>query len=270
MPNKLCVRVLCARVLFLLVGGLGLFQGELQAAKVSVPPASAPVLDTANVLGSSTVAQLNEILGQVRQGSGVQLSVLTVPSLEGLSVEEYAIDVASQWKLGQSKTDRGLLLLVAPTERRVRIEVGYGLEGELTDLQSGRIVNDVMVPYFKSGDWDSGVSAGVLSILKVVAPEALESLKLAAPEPQRRAKSGGRGISLFVAFFLFMLFFRLFSGRGGGRGGGGRAASAFLLGGLLGSGRGRSGFGGGGSSWGSWGGGGGGFGGGGASGSYQN
>ncbi len=259
---------LCSRVLFLLVGSLGFYQQELQAAKVVVPSASAPVIDDANALSPSSTSQLNQILTRVYAQSGVQLGVLVTKSLGGLPIEDYSIQVATEWKLGTDKTDKGALLIVAPNERRVRIEVGYGLEGELTDLQSGRIINNVMIPYFKQGNWNDGVLAGVGAILQQVAPQALSDLQMVAPSQPPRNKPVGRGVSVFVAFILFMLFVRVLGGGGKGGGRGGGHGSAFLLGALLGSTRRSSGFGGGGSSWGSWGGGGGGFGGGGASGSW--
>ncbi|HVJ65051.1 MAG TPA: TPM domain-containing protein, partial [Bdellovibrionota bacterium] len=200
---------LWSRVLFLLVGGLGFSSRELQAAKVSVPAATAPVVDEAQILNPSTRAELDEILRQV-SAAGTQLGVLTVNSLEGLTIEEYGIAVAEAWKLGQAKTDRGAVLIVAPRERRVRIEVGYGLEGELTDLQSGRIINDAMIPYFKRGDWDGGVRAGVGGILSLVAPEALANSHLQALPPASRSKPGGSLFGFFVTFFLFLFVIRLF------------------------------------------------------------
>jgi uncharacterized protein len=262
---KSALSALCSRVLFLLVGGLGFFHYELQAAKVEVPAMSAPVIDQAKVLAPSTFAFLNERLVQIYTQSQIQLAVLTVESLNGLTIEQFAIEVASAWKLGREKTDKGLLLVIAPNERRVRVEVGYGLEGQLTDLQSSRIINQVMIPHFKRADWDSGVVAGIGALLGEVAPEVLAGSGIKAPEKTSKPEPIGSGLLFFFVFIFFILIRGL--GGGGGRGRGANVATALLLGSMLGR-RGRGGGFGGGSSWGSWGGGGGGFGGGGASGSW--
>lgn len=255
----------------LLVGGLGFASVEPQAAKVSVPANTAPVVDNAQLFSQAFEDGVDQKLRAVFQQTGIQISVLSVPSLEGLSIEEFGIEVASAWKLGNAKTDKGLIVILAPTERRVRIEVGHGLEGDFTDLQSGRVINDVMIPYFKRGDWESGTLAGLHSILSQIAPDMVN---FEAP-PTLRNEQPDIG-SIVFAFTMFIIFVALFMEGGGGGGGGGRRrrrrSSSFLegmlLGGLLGGSRGSggsSGWGGGGDSWG---GGGGSFGGGGASGSW--
>nr|HMN69187.1 TPM domain-containing protein [Bdellovibrionales bacterium] len=174
---------------------------------------------------------------------GSEIQVVTVNDLGGASIEEAGIRLADAWKLGNAKEDNGVILLVAKTERRVRIEVGQGREGVLPDIVASRIIREVITPRFKQGQIDQGVRDGVLAIVHYTDPEFLKDGPAAANQ-----KSGGGLLKLIILilFFTFM-FVGPFFGR-----------------------RGRRGMFGGGSSWGgsSWGGGGGGFSGGGASGSW--
>ncbi len=136
-----------------------------------VPALSGRVVDKAKMLSPSTLAYLEDILSQLEREDSTQLVVLTVNSLEGENLEEYALKVAESWGIGQKGKDNGVLLLVAKKERKVRIEVGYGLEPKLTDLTSGRIIRNIIVPHFKRGDFDQGIMAGVVAIVKVVKGE---------------------------------------------------------------------------------------------------
>ena len=135
------------------------------ARAADVPYLSGRVTDNAEILGAETKQKLNAQLKAHEAETTNQIAVLTVPSLEGESVESYAEQVFNTWKLGQKGKDNGVLVLVAPTERRMRIEVGYGLEGTLTDVAASRIVRNVMTPRFKEGNYDAGIEAGVQAVI---------------------------------------------------------------------------------------------------------
>jgi uncharacterized protein len=228
------------------------------ARALDVPPLEGRrVNDRANALSPQMEAQLEAQLEAYERGTGHQLAVLIVSSLEGDSVEEYAVRVFESWKLGKQGKDDGVLMFVAVADRKIRIEVGYGLEGDLPDALVGRIIRDVMAPAFRQGDLAFGISRAVSAIAAATGGQG-EAL----PAPRRTRGHEGGGLSPYLLLGLVVLLFL-----GGGRGGGG-----FLLGTVLG-GLGRGGFGGGGfgggsRSGGGFGGGGGGSGGGGASGGW--
>jgi uncharacterized protein len=138
------------------------------ASALDVPPLTGRVVDLARVLPGSESAQLSDQLKAHEEKTGNQVAVLILPSLEGEPLEEYSHRVATTWKLGQKGTDNGVLLLVALRERKLRIEVGYGLEGMLTDLRSSRIIRHEIVPRFKGGDIPAGVRAGTEAILRTI------------------------------------------------------------------------------------------------------
>lgn len=146
--------------------------GMLAAAVVvfaaDVPYLSGRVTDNAEILSADMRRSLTERLKAHEDNTGNQIAVLTVPTLAGESVEEYAVRVFASWKLGRKGKDNGVLVIVAPKDRRMRIEVGYGLEAALTDLTAGRIIRNVMAPRFKAGDYNGGIEAGVNAILSVL------------------------------------------------------------------------------------------------------
>jgi uncharacterized protein len=137
----------------------------LAALAAEVPYLSGRITDNAEILGAATKQKLNALLKAHEAETTNQIAVLTVPSLQGESVESYAEQVFNAWKLGQKGKDNGVLVLVAPQERRMRIEVGYGLEGTLTDVAASRIIRNVMTPRFKEGNYDAGVEAGVQAVI---------------------------------------------------------------------------------------------------------
>ncbi len=139
---------------------------HLRAAEV--PFLSGRVNDNAGILSSEVVSRLEASLKAFEDSTSNQVVVLTIPSLEGEVLEEYSYKVASTWKLGQKGKDNGVLLLVARDDRKVRIEVGSGLEGDLTDLESGLIIRHEIVPRFKDGDMDGGVTSGVQAIMDAI------------------------------------------------------------------------------------------------------
>lgn len=138
------------------------------AHALDVPPLTGRIVDLAHVLPNSTVESLTAQLAAHEAASSNQVAVLIIPSLEGESLEEFSHRVATTWKLGQKGTDNGVLLLVAIRERKVRIEVGYGLEGVLTDARSAQIIRNEIVPRFRAGDMSGGVTDGINAIVKTI------------------------------------------------------------------------------------------------------
>lgn len=222
-------------------------------AEFVVPPLTSPVEDPRNVLTTETRDSLRQLLRDVRNGGGSQIQVLIVDSLEGLSIEEASLKVVEQWKLGSAKADDGVLLFIAMRERRVRIEVGQGREGELPDVIASRIIRNVIVPHFRENDPDRAVTAGVYAILHYTDPDV-------AKTADRRSRGGlPSGAVIFFYIVLFLIF--MMPGLLGFRR---RRRSWWMDGGGGFGGFGGGGFGGGGG----WSGGGGGFSGGGASGGW--
>ena len=152
-------------------------------------------MDLAHVLSGQETEQLSDQLKTHEEKTGNQVAVLILPSLEGEPLEAYSHRVATTWKLGQKGTDNGVLLLVALKERKLRIEVGYGLEGTLTDLRSARIIRHEIVPRFKAGDIPGGVRAGTEAILKTIDgtyQAADDAPRRPAPGVERPAVCGDR------------------------------------------------------------------------------
>lgn len=146
---------------------------QLTQAQQAVPALSARVIDQTGTLSSSEVASLDQVLSAFEKKKGSQLAVLIVKTTAPESIEQYGIRVADQWKLGRKKIDDGAILIIAKADRTLRIEVGYGLEGALTDATSKRIIDDIIVPRFKQQDFYGGVVAGVQAIIAVVDGEPL-------------------------------------------------------------------------------------------------
>lgn len=138
------------------------------ALALDVPSLSGHVVDPGHVLPASAVQSMSARLAAHETATSNQVVVLIVPSLEGDGLEEFSHRVATTWKLGQTGTDNGVLLLVAIQERKVRIEVGYGLEGTLTDARSARIIRNEIVPRFRTGDFPGGVTAGIDAIIRTI------------------------------------------------------------------------------------------------------
>jgi uncharacterized protein len=147
-------------------------------ADVAVPPLTGRVVDQTGTLDSSDIAALNQKLADLETRKGSQVAVLIVPTTEPETIEQYSIRVADAWKIGRKKIDDGALFVVAKNDRHLRIEVGYGLEGALTDVTTKRIIDEDITPRFKSGDFAGGISAGIDRIIRVINGEPLP-----APEP---------------------------------------------------------------------------------------
>ncbi len=235
-------------------------------AEFRVPALTGPVVDDARIVDPRIEEAITRALFALRNSGGSQINVLTVSSLDELPIEQASIRVAEQWKLGGAKTDNGVILLVAPKERRVRIEVGQGLEGALTDADSKRIIDQTILPLFRSGDYSRGILVGVYQIAQKTDPNFDLTPYLEGGAPRASRESAPQGIPW--KFLLLILFLWLIMGGfGGGRRSRYRRSGLFYGGWGLG-GLGGGGWGGGRSSGGGWGGGGGGFSGGGASGSW--
>jgi len=228
-------------------------------ATLSFPALSGRVVDEAGLLDAESTRTLTNLLAQHEQDTSNQVVVVTLKSLQGDSIEDYGYQLGRHWGIGQKGKNNGVLLIVAPNERKVRIEVGYGLEGVLTDAYSSVIIQEYILPQFKQGKYAQGILDGVQKILGVLKGTF-------KPQPPKSKKTHLAGILYII--FLVIILFGMFGGSG--RGGPGRRRGRYsniYYGGLGGFGGG--GFGsGGGFSVGGFGGGGGSFGGGGSSGGW--
>ncbi|HEY0219052.1 MAG TPA: YgcG family protein [Afipia sp.] len=165
---------------------LGLAAFTISArAEVAVPPLTGRVVDLTSTLSPDEAASLEQKLKDFEGRKGSQIEVLIVPTTQPEAIEQYSLRVAEQWKLGRKKVDDGALLLVAKDDRKLRIEVGYGLEGALNDATSKRIIDEIITPRFRSGDFSGGIDAGVDRMIKVVDGEPLP-----APKPIQQMSPG--------------------------------------------------------------------------------
>jgi uncharacterized protein len=234
------------------------------AAEFEVPALRSAVTDRAGILSQTTREHLESALQRLQSAGGTQLAVLTLPDLAGLTIEQASIRVVDAWKLGSKQPDNGVLLLVARDERKIRIEVGQGLEGTLTDAYSKRIIDEGITPLFRQGDMNGGVVVGVYQIARLTNPDVDLRPYLEGQLRQRGSRSR-RQASPWATLFGVLLLLAVFSTRMG--------FLPFLLMGGMGGYRGRGGMGGfggglGGGGFGGFSGGGGGFSGGGASGGW--
>jgi uncharacterized protein len=157
------------------------------AQDTAIPYLSGRIVDQAGVLSTQARERLAAMLQAHERATGNQIVVLTVPTLGGESVEDYAVRVFAEWKLGSRHKDNGVLIVVVPQDRRVRIEVGYGLEGTLTDATASRIIRDLMTPRFREGNYDVGIEAGVTAAIQILEGKrsAGSDADWLAPEGQR-------------------------------------------------------------------------------------
>src|SRR6188768_599387 len=234
----------------------GLFCVTNVHAGTAVPALTSRVTDHAQVLSESARATLGQELAQYEQTTGHQFAFVSISSLDGDALEDFSMRLAEQWRLGDQKRDDGLILLVVKNERKVRIEVGYGLEGAIPDALAARIIRHQIVPAFRRGEFDQGIAAAFATLMKAAAGEAI----VVGPKERGVQPHLPRAVfwGIWMAIVLLIVIAR---GRGGGPGarGGLYPLAGLGLGGL----GGRGGFGGGGFGGGGFGGGGGGFGGGG-------
>ena len=200
-------RALAALVFFVAFAGAAL--------AATLPALTGRVVDDAHILKPATVAALTDKLKALEDKSGIQFVVATTPSLGGQDIAPFANDLFRGWKLGQAKKDDGLLLLVAPNERRVRFEVGYGLEGTMTDAVSFFIVSNAIGPRFKAGDYDGGVTKGVDDAIAALTTDAGAWKPKGAVRQLDPQGTIDRIVPFLVFFFiLFVMWNVLRSGAG--------------------------------------------------------
>jgi uncharacterized protein len=167
-------------------------------ADVAVPQLTGRVVDQTGTLSSGDIAALSQKLRDFETRKGSQVAVLIVPTTQPETIEQFSLRVAEAWKLGRKKVDDGAILVIAKNDRHLRIEVGYGLEGALTDVTSRRVIDEVITPKFREGDFAGGVSAGVDRIMRIIDGEPL-------PVPSRSVNFGSLddiGPMLPVALFV--------------------------------------------------------------------
>jgi uncharacterized protein len=169
------------------------------AYSLDVPKLQSYVNDYAGMISPSVRSKMEGELRAFEQSDSTQIVILTVPSLEGENIEEFSIKVAEAWKIGQRQKDNGILFIVSKQERKIRIEVGRGLEGKLTDLMAGRIIDQVIKPRFKQGDFDGGFITGTSALI-----DATRGEFKAEQRPVQRRQKG------FPPFLTFLLFFGIF------------------------------------------------------------
>lgn len=250
----------------LLLCSLALTFVALPALALDVPALTGRVVDNAGLLPEAARQRIEQRLAEYERQTGRQFALLTINSLEGESLDEFSIRVVESWKLGKKGKDEGLLLLVAKQERKVRVEVGYGLEGTVTDAHSSRVIRNAITPAFRQGDFAGGIERGLELLMQTANGD--EPIPAAGAERARpRARGGISTLGLLLLLLFVVVPLLGFGGRGRRRGRGrGRDFLGGLAGGILGGSLGgRGGFGGGGFGGGGFGGGGGGFSGGGGS-----
>lgn len=166
-----------------------------RAYATEIPPLKGYINDYANMIPPTIRTKLTNELREFERTDSTQIVILTIPSLEGLTIEDYSIKVAEAWKIGKKGRDNGIILIIANQERKIRIEVGRGLEGKLTDLMAGRIIDLVVKPRFKRGDFSGGLVAGIAALIDATKGE----FKTDDDRPSRTIES-------FSPFFTFLLF----------------------------------------------------------------
>ncbi|HXZ01635.1 MAG TPA: TPM domain-containing protein [Stellaceae bacterium] len=233
-----------------------LFAAAALAAEPSFPPLAGRVVDEAGILSASTRDALTQLLAQHEQQTRQQVVVVTLKSLQGETIEDYGYRLGRFWGIGEKGRDTGALLIVAPAEHKVRIEVGYGLEDRLTDAISRTIIEQVILPAFRRGDVDGGIRDGVVAMLRDLGGSPAAAGAAASAPSNPRFDPAALSWILFIGLMALRVLWRL---AGGGR----RHTGIWYMGGSSGGGSSGGGFSDGGFS-----GGGGSFGGGGASGSW--
>ena len=190
---------------WLLLVVLLIFASAALAATPKFPALTGRVVDAAGILNASTQSQLTDMLAAHERATGQQVVVVTLDSLQGFSIEDFGYQLGRRWGIGQKGKNNGALLIVAPKEHKVRIEVGYGLEGELTDAICAAIIHNYILPSFKRGDFNAGVSAGTTSILSVLGGNPLET-----SVATRTSAPNTSGVPIAVAVLLWaVLIFTL-------------------------------------------------------------
>lgn len=191
---------------------------------VAVPTLRARVTDLTNTLSNNQIAALDRQLSQFEDRKGVQIAVLMVSTTQPEAIEQFALRVAEQWKLGRRKVDDGALFLIAKDDRTMRIEVGYGLEGALSDVVANRIIDEYVKPRFRQGDFDGGVAAAVDQMIRVIDGESLPPPVRVRRTPNADQPTPGLPLLILVALALGGILRRVM----------GRLPGALIVGGVLG------------------------------------
>ena len=205
------------------------------SAAAQFPRPSGYVNDFAGVMENGTIRKLETMLDEVRMKTGAEIAVVTVKDIGGQDVNSYAVELMKEWGIGSKERNEGILILASVKERKLRIEVGYGLEHIITDAAAGQISDNYIVPYLKNDDYNTGLTQGALAVASIIAKNRGVELDGSIPVSQvprsRRTPTSGLGslVNLFVILFILMLLF----GRRGGRG----LLAGMLLGSMLGGGR---------------------------------
>jgi uncharacterized protein len=201
------------------VGGAILLALGALAHALTFPQLSGRVVDDANILDTATRQALTDKFAAVEAKSGDQIVVVTLKSLQGTSIEDYGYQLGRHWGIGQKGTNNGAMLIVVPSEKKVRIEVGYGLEGALTDAVTRLIIQNAVLPRFRANDFAGGITRGADDIVQVVSGDAEEFKRRAAQRPDNTPQGVDIMTLVLIAFVLFAIFSAM---RGSGGGGGAR------------------------------------------------
>jgi len=197
---------------------LALFASNVWAAEPTFPALSGRVVDQADLLPAQTRADLDAKLAALETDTGAQLVVVTLPDLQGYEIEDYGYRLGRAWGIGPGATDRGVLLIIAPTERKVRIEVGYGLEPVLTDAMSSHIIQTEILPQFREGAFGAGAVAGVDAIITQIRLDPAEAeARVAALQPENVEAPIGVGVLVILVFVFLVLGLVRSGGRRRGR-----------------------------------------------------
>jgi uncharacterized protein len=192
--------------------------GTPALAEMPARPAG-PVLDAANVIAPAVEATLDQRLRDYNRTTGRAVIVATVPSLDGLEVEDYAQKLGESWGIGGKETEEAVLLLVAPGERKLRIHAARGVQERVTDALAGRIIRDTMIPYLKSGDYGGGIAAGVDGIITQLdrSPADAKAVAEAAAAASKQSGNGNASAGSVIFWIVLILFFMMVFGRGNRR-----------------------------------------------------
>jgi len=196
---------------------LVLFAAPALAAEPNFPLLTGRVVDEAGILNSATIKILTDMLAKHEQATGEQIVVVTLKSLQGYAIEDFGYRLGRHWGIGQKDKNTGAILIAVPSEHKVRIEVGYGLEGKLTDAISSTIIQDDILPSFRRGDFNAGVIAGAASILSVLRGGSVSGTEAdttsSAPPSAMSTDSGWSFPAMMAIFFIFIIIRSLLHSR---------------------------------------------------------
>lgn len=235
------------RIVRILVVALAAFVTLTSAGwtAINFPPLTGRVVDDAGILSAPTRQKLDSLLAEHEKQTGNQVVVATLKSLQGQAIEQFGYQLGRAWGIGQKGKNNGAILIVAPNERKVRIEVGYGLEGTLTDAQSKLIIENILLPAFRKNKYDAGVLAGTVTILRVLGGNPSNADSYLQPRESAQTGDDSGGIpGVFILLILLIVFGRFFwpflflggghyggAGHGWGRRGGGFSGGGGSFGG---------------------------------------